>query len=122
MKNIALKLHARGLLDNSGDYLEDTHPDSKATLYATTGENPYSEVSTELRLKDSRRGRTPSTAAPGTVPTVTGLGMREAVTLLEDAGYNVSVKGVGYVSGQSPMPGDSIPPGATVTLSLTQDT
>ena len=122
MKNIALKLHARGLLDNSGDYLEDTHPDSKATLYATTGENPYSEVSAELRLKDSRRGRTPSTAAPGTVPTVTGLGMREAVTLLEDAGYNVSVKGVGYVSGQSPMPGDSIPPGATVTLSLTQDT
>ncbi len=122
MKNIALKLHARGLLDNSGNYLEDTHPDSKATLYATTSVKAYSDVSAELRLKDSRRGRTPSTAVPGTIPAVTGLSLREAVTLLENAGYNVDIHGVGYVYNQSPSPGDTIPSGTTVSLHLTQDT
>ena len=122
MKNVALKLHARGMLDNSGDYMADTHPGSNATLYATTGSEPYSNVSTSLRLANSRRGRTPEANSPGTVPAVTGLSLREAVNRLEDAGYNVDVNGTGYVNRQTPAPGDTIPPGTTITLHLTQDT
>ncbi len=122
MKNIALKLHARGLLDNSGDYRADTHPNSHATLYATTESNPYMDLSGWYKLSGPRRGRTPEPTPAGQVPRVLGLGMREAVNRLEDAGYEVVVDGVGYVSRQVPAAGDSIPPGATVRLKLTQDT
>lgn len=43
----------------------------------------------------------------GLVPNVKGLGLREAVTLLEKAGYTVSFEGQGTVTGQVPSPGDS---------------
>lgn len=122
MKNIALKLHARGLLDNAGDYYQDTHPDSKATLYATTHQEPYHNVSSRVSLKGSRRGKTPGVTVPGTVPSVLGLSLREAVNRLEDEGYNVEVEGVGYVNRQLPIPGDTIPAGTVVKLHLTQDT
>ncbi|MDE7386963.1 MAG: transpeptidase family protein [Muribaculaceae bacterium] len=122
MKNIALKLHARGLLDNSGDYKADTHPDTHATLYATTGSEPYMDLSGWYRLSGPRRGKTPAVSGDGQVPRVLGLSLREAVNVLEDAGYQVMVEGDGYVSRQLPAAGDSIPPGATVRLHLTQDT
>lgn len=122
MKNIALKLHARGLLDNSGDYKADTHPDSSPTLYATTRPEPYRELSGTYRLKGPRRGHTPTATGAGQVPRVIGLGLREAVNRLEDAGYEVVVEGDGYVNRQVPAAGDSIAPGATVRLHLTQDT
>jgi len=122
MKNVALKLHARGMLDNSGNYLEDTHPDSHAILYATTEHNPYENISADFKLTGSRRGYTPVPTAEGTVPAVTGLSLREAVSILEDAGYNVVARGVGYVKSQYPARGDTIASGTTVTLHLTQDT
>ena len=122
LKGIALKLHARGMLDNSGDIHADTHPGTVPTLYATSGSNPYSELAGDLRLSSARRGQTPGTTPPGTAPSVTGLSLREAVNSLEDAGYNVVVHGNGYVSSQSPAPGDTIPDGTTFTLTLTQDT
>ena len=43
----------------------------------------------------------------GLVPNVKGLGLREAVALLEKAGYTVSFEGHGIVSGQVPAAGDS---------------
>ncbi|MBR6212984.1 MAG: PASTA domain-containing protein, partial [Bacteroidales bacterium] len=43
----------------------------------------------------------------GLVPNVKGLGLREAVALLEKAGYTVSFEGQGTVTGQVPSPGDS---------------
>lgn len=121
MKNIALKLHARGLLDNSGDYRMDTHPDRNAMMYASTDNAPYKAVSGSLRLSGAKRVPTPAPAAQGCVPRVTGLGLRDAVRVLEDSGYDVRIEGNGYVISQIPQPGDSIPAG-TVTLKLTQDT
>ena len=43
----------------------------------------------------------------GLVPNVKGLGLREAVSLLEKAGYTVSFEGHGIVAGQVPAAGDS---------------
>lgn len=70
----------------------------------------------------ARRGSTPAGVPQGSVPRVVGLGLREAVNKLEDAGYNVKINGAGYVIKQLPLGGDSIPPGNTVTLTLSQDT
>lgn len=123
MKNIALKLYARGLLDNKSDFTADRHENSTAALYATsTDENAYESLSASIPIKGSRRGRNPRTTPSGTVPEVTGLGMREAVNRLEQAGYSVTITGKGYVMKQTPAAGDTIPPGHTVTLHLTQDT
>ena len=43
----------------------------------------------------------------GLVPNVKGLGLREAVSLLEKAGYTVSFEGHGIVAGQVPAAGDT---------------
>jgi cell division protein FtsI (penicillin-binding protein 3) len=43
----------------------------------------------------------------GLVPDVTGMGLREAVVLLEKAGYRVSFEGHGIVDSQSPAAGDT---------------
>lgn len=123
MKNIALKLHARGLLDNSGDYTEDVHPGVNPMLYATAQPDPYNDVSRDLKLRNARRGHRPADAAPGTVPGVVGLSLREAVARLEEAGYNVRIEnGTGYVRAQLPARGDTVPQGTAVALRLSQDT
>ncbi len=122
LKNIALKLHARGLLDNSGDYRAETHPDARPMLYATTTSSPYKAIADATSLKGSRRGTTPSPAATGHVPAVAGLGLREAVNCLEAAGYNVEVHGTGYVKRQLPAQGEEHSPGTTVSIYLSQDT
>ena len=122
MKNIALKLHARGMLDNSGDYRAETHPGSNAVLYATHTATPYQTLNRSLSLSNPRRGRTPGATPSDAVPSVIGLGLREAVNLIEAAGYNVVVNGNGYVRTQSPVPGEALQPGQTITLTLSQDT
>ena len=43
----------------------------------------------------------------GLVPNVTGLGLREAVVLLENAGYDVTFEGHGIVESQIPAAGDT---------------
>ena len=44
----------------------------------------------------------------GLVPNVKGMGLREAVALLEQAGFQVSFEGHGIVDSQVPAPGDSL--------------
>ena len=44
----------------------------------------------------------------GRVPDVTGMGLREALNLLEKQGWTVSFEGHGIVAGQRPAAGDSI--------------
>lgn len=56
----------------------------------------------------------------GTVPSVLGLGLREAVVALENDGFNVKFHGSGYVKQQIPAEGTPLKRGATVTLALAQ--
>ena len=61
----------------------------------------------------------PDSAAPGprgTVPDVTGLGMREAVRTLHRRGFRVTLKGWGAAEHTWPAAGDSAAVGSTVTL------
>jgi cell division protein FtsI (penicillin-binding protein 3) len=51
----------------------------------------------------------------GLVPDVTGMGLREAIALLEKAGYRVNFEGHGVVAAQVPAAGDSI---RTQTIAL----
>jgi cell division protein FtsI (penicillin-binding protein 3) len=52
------------------------------------------------------------------VPNVLGMGLKDAVLLLETAGLNVQISGLGKVIGQSIPAGDKIVKGQTISLQL----
>lgn len=54
----------------------------------------------------------------GTVPTVTGMGLSDALYLLGNAGYKVRVRGSGVVKNQSVTGGSMIPKGSRIELIL----
>jgi cell division protein FtsI (penicillin-binding protein 3) len=54
----------------------------------------------------------------GTVPTVTGMGLSDALYVLGNAGYKVSVKGSGVVTAQSVSGGSVIPKKSRITIEL----
>jgi cell division protein FtsI (penicillin-binding protein 3) len=54
----------------------------------------------------------------GTVPSVTGMGLSDALYMLGNAGYKVGVKGSGTVISQSVTGGSIIPRGSKITLEL----
>ena len=58
------------------------------------------------------------TIREGLVPRVTGMGARDAVYLLENAGLKVSLSGVGRVVSQSIQPGQRVVKGQTILLTL----
>ncbi|GAB2693854.1 penicillin-binding protein [Mucilaginibacter koreensis] len=54
----------------------------------------------------------------GTVPNVTGMGLSDALYVMGNAGYKVSVRGSGMVKNQSVTGGSLIPKGSKITLEL----
>jgi cell division protein FtsI (penicillin-binding protein 3) len=54
----------------------------------------------------------------GTVPDVTGMGLSDALYLLGNAGYRVTVRGSGVVKSQSVTGGSMIPKGSRITIIL----
>lgn len=118
-RSIAHKLYARGLLNNSGDYLTSINPGSRPTLFAFLDSQRAEDLRREFNLQGPLSMiRSPQSTAAGTVPDVRGLGLRDAVRTLEDAGYNLETRGSGFVALQTPSPGTPLKRGARVTLSL----
>ena len=60
------------------------------------------------------------TLEQGIVPDVEGMGIKDAVYLLENEGYKVVFKGSGRVSSQSPTAGSPLEKGKLITLTLKQ--
>ncbi|MCB0794185.1 MAG: transpeptidase family protein [Flavobacteriales bacterium] len=63
--------------------------------------------------------RTMPDAGLRSVPNVLGMGLRDALYILENHGLRVHVNGVGMVRSQSLRPGDRFQPGSIVVLDLT---
>lgn len=123
MKNIALKMYSRGLLDNSSDYAgEAPSVENRASLYGSNNKRRYSNICKATGLKNiSHPAAAPQKTGESdklTVPHVLGLGLREAVVELEKCGLNVKFQGTGYVARQIPAQGTPARKGQTVTLAL----
>ena len=58
------------------------------------------------------------TLRPGLVPRVVGMGAKDAVYLLEQAGFRVALSGIGRVTSQSILPGQRVVKGQTIELTL----
>ncbi len=118
MRNIALKMYSRGMLDNSSNYADGATGTKRGTLYGSADKDKIAAVRKAAGMKEELHPAPPQAMPRGTVPSVKGLGVREAVRALEDAGYNVAVSGTGYALGTTPAQGTPLPRGGKVTIHL----
>lgn len=121
LKNTALKLYARGYLDEYPDIHENAPADpGRPTLYATLNSDRSRHIHDFIDMDRAAVITAPSAQPSGHVPDVRGLGVREAVVRLEQAGYNVGFDGIGYVVDQTPAAGTPIAQGHRIDLKLNQ--
>lgn len=123
LKNIALKMYARGFLGDSPNYAiqVDEKGNSKQinkkmpVLYPSKAQ----KIMKDLGVNKSLPVRHPDQPkVKGVVPDVKGLPVREAIALLESMGLNARFKGTGYVASQSIAPGTKYASGQVIDLTL----
>lgn len=119
LKNVALKMFARGMLTDDPAFDEHADKHSGPTMYSTFNSRRNATLHADLQLDDTRTIRRPADRVEGCIPDVCGVSIREALTRLESAGYAVSFQGLGYVATQSPEAGTPAVPGTKVELVLT---
>lgn len=116
LKNVALKMYARGLLDNR------SHFERKRTgtlpLMTTSVKSSISYLSKELSIGPVKGFRKGESAEAGKVPDLKGYDAASAVAILEQAGYNAVILGAGHVRSQSVAPGTPARKGTKVILTL----
>ena len=121
LKNVALKMYARGMLEDDPGFDPTAPRSSGPTVYSSFNSRRNATLHTDLQLEDSRTIRHPADKIEGCIPDVKGVGIREALTKLESAGYAVSFQGIGYVAQQNPEAGTPAVPGTKVQLLLQYD-
>ncbi|GAA4303435.1 penicillin-binding protein [Compostibacter hankyongensis] len=83
--------------------------------FAVAGKNPvWSRAATAAKNVQLQ----PLVIRQGTVPDVTGMGLKDALYLLESAGLQVQIEGMGKVLHQSIEPGARINTGSRITIAL----
>lgn len=82
--------------------------------------NPQGEEKVSLREAASVVKKGDLSQAEGVMPNVVGMGLRDALYMLENSGVRVRYSGKGKVVKQSPQPGVRISRGATVAIQLRQ--
>lgn len=121
LRNVALKLFARGMLDNTSDFTADPM-ESMPTLYGTSNSRRNAILHNDLQFAKTTSLRAPLTKFDRyTVPDVTGLGIREALVKLEEAGLTVQFSGTGYVTDINPPAGTRLAPAGKVHVILGQN-
>ena len=88
-------------------------------VYSKLGVKPL-YASNAPRAVDTSNGIAPQEIKykRGTVPSVTGMGLSDALYVLGNAGYKTTVRGSGVVARQSVTGGSMIPKGSRITLEL----
>jgi len=128
LKNVACKMYARGMLGNKPDLYAEAKAPKKdqnkgmetkhyATLYASMNDQGINNIKRGLNLQQAHRYARPAKVEKG-VPSVIGLGIREAIKVLEDAGLTVGFTGSGMVTGQSLPAGSQFARGQRINLRL----
>ncbi len=119
LKNVALKMYARGMLDESPEFIPAPRDENVPLLHTSFNAGRNRTLQRTLGAPRVRTFSTPATDYPdGLVPDVRGVSFREALTRLEEAGYAVEFTGAGYVEAQLPAAGTSAVPGTCVRLVL----
>ena len=117
VKNMALKMFSRGMLDNVSTYTESRS--DKVPVIPLSDRNNRASVRKHLGVDKAgtfadKRGDTKD----GTVPDLAGYDPAAAIRILEQMGYTVVIEGAGYVASQIPAGGTPLARGSKVKLSL----
>ena len=116
VKNMALKMFSRGLLNNISTYT-DTRSESKPVISISDKNN--AQMRSKLGITSAATfANKNNDANDGTVPDLSGYDLGSAVRILEQRGYRVTVEGAGYVVRQSPEAGTPLKRGGKVQLGL----
>ncbi|MGM9822139.1 MAG: penicillin-binding protein [Muribaculaceae bacterium] len=118
MRNIALKMYSRGLLGEAPNFAEGNTGTKRPMLYASLQDGLHSTVRKVTGAPSELHPAAPARQPKGTVPSVAGLGLREAINTLESAGFEVSFSGNGFVRGQEPAAGTMARAGSRIRLTL----
>lgn len=117
VKNMALKMFSRGMLDNISTYTA-SKSNSKPVIPLSDRRNS-SGIREQLGIGASATFNDKRTPTSGAVlPDLTGYDIESAVRILEQRGYNVTIEGVGYVATQTPAAGEKLARGGKVKLTL----
>ena len=116
LKNMALKMYARGMLDNVSTF--DRTPSASTPLLVRSNNVSLPRLASKLGIDRMRTYQAGQTVPVGTVPDVVGHDAASAVRMLEERGYNVRLSGNGRVVAQSLAPGAQAAKGSKVTLTL----
>lgn len=119
VKNMALKMYSRGLLDNASTFTH-TRLDEAPIIAASHGGGAASlaksvGASSAKTIKTENPGHNISVKA---MPNVMGYDAPTALRILEQQGVNVRVQGAGRVVAQSIPPGAQLAQGSVITLTL----
>lgn len=122
LKNVALKLYARSLLNPNPVFDDKQNAGTVPTVYTSFDDSRARNMHRELHINHLQMLHRPDKSeTAGRVPDVKGVSIREAIERLESKGYAVDFEGVGYVYAQQPAAGDSAKAGTKVKLSLKYD-
>lgn len=117
LKNVATRLYSRGFLDSSTSLAQNKSANFP-TIYASPKADEKESVSKALGIGGKRKVLAKGSTVEKGVPAVKGFSLRNAIAVLEEAGYNVAINGSGCVESQNPAPGTLARTGSTVHLSL----
>ncbi|MBD5278774.1 MAG: transpeptidase family protein [Bacteroides sp.] len=115
MKQIALKMHARGMISDTPKLKHAAAPGKPmmAASFANVSEDVAKTIGHPIKKAVAKKEY-----PYGKVPDVTGFDLRSAVNMLESRGLNVEVKGAGRVLAQSIPPGTEAKRGSRISITL----
>lgn len=123
VKRVALKLYARGMLDNVSTYTAEKAKDNP--VMTATVKADASRLKADLGINRLRRLKAQEASGgprpKGRMDTpadVKGYDAPSAIAILERQGYNVAISGKGRVVAQSAAPGKPLPRGSKINLTL----
>ena len=118
VKNMALKLYSRGLLDNSSNYTAGHQ--ASTPVFFNTDRNNLGTLASRLNVGTVKSfvDKYKNTPEGPVVPDLAGYDALSAVRILEQKGWNVVIDGSGYVCSQTPAPGTTLRRGDRVQLKL----
>lgn len=117
VKNMALKLYSRGMLDNASTFTTSGTGEQKPVMAASDTDSSRELVSI-LNIPGMKRVKSVPLAAEGVIPDVTGFDAPSAIRILEQRGLRVVIRGKGRVVSQSMSPGKNVKKGDKIVLDL----
>lgn len=102
LRDVAIAMYARGMLDNVSDFRAEPTPGARKipTAFASETDALAGAMARNTGAKPARMKSKAATAGAGNVPDVRGMGLREAIAVLERNGLDVTFSGTGHVSNQ----------------------